>query len=127
MLEPMKKQKKRPKHKKETPIGIAWYSRQQWELLKHTADDCNSMDDTFERWQSNAQNASRILRQSGYPVEMVDIDVAELIAWCKEEHRPIDGEARADFVQEKIQNSRPGQKPRKNNPENPPYKKSENK
>jgi hypothetical protein len=85
------------------------------------------MDDTFERWQSNAQNASRILRQSGYPVQMVDIDIAELIAWCKEEHRPIDGEARADFVQEKIQNSHSGQKPRKNNPENPSYKKSENK
>lgn len=117
MLGGMKKPRKKPKHKKENAIGLAWYSRQQWEILKQVADDAESLDLTFSLWETNAENAARMLRQSGYAVEIVDIDVTELLQWCKSNKRPLDGEARSDFVEEKIQDSRfarrPGPKDRK--------------
>jgi hypothetical protein len=125
MLWAMKKRKKKPKHKKnESPIGLAWYSREQWELLKQAADDADGMDDTFSQWERNAQNAHRVLRQSGYAVEIVDVDVAELLGWCKSQRRPLDGEARSEFVLEKLQENRhPGRSrqkdPAKNSPKDP--------
>ncbi len=106
---------------------MAWYSRRQWELLKQVADDAETMDDTYSQWESNTQNAFRILRQSGYPVEIVDVDVAELINWAKSARRPIDGEARSEFVLEKTNQGRPKKKSLQNLPETPFGKKSENK
>ena len=117
----MKKRKKKPKHKKENVIGLAWYTREQWELLKQVADDAEIMDDTFSDWEQNAGNAARMLRQSGYPVGIVDIDVTELIQWCKSRNQPIDGEARTEFVIEKLREGRP----RRQSHEKSPKKQSE--
>ena len=104
MLNNMKKQhRKKPKHKKEQPIALAWYSREQWELLRQVAADWDSMEPTFERWESSAGNAYRMLRQSGYRVETVDVDVADLLQWCKTRNRPVDGEARSDYIEEKLE------------------------
>jgi len=111
MLCPMKKRRKKPKHKKEGAIGLAWYSRQQWEILKQVADDAESLDHTFSQWEAKAQNAARMLRQSGYAVEIVDVDVTELLQWCKSGNRPLDGEARSDFVEEKVQDTRSSGRP----------------
>ena len=111
MFGAMKKSRKKPKHKKENAIGLAWYSRQQWEILKQVADDAEGLAPTFARWEANAKNAARMLRQSGYAVEIVDIDVTELLQWCKSNNRPLDGEARSDFVEEKIQDSRFARRP----------------
>ena len=43
------------------------------------------------------------LIQSGRVVVKVEVDVEELIEWCRSQGRPIDGEARTDFVLEKLQ------------------------
>ncbi|MFP3999142.1 MAG: hypothetical protein ACLFUN_04800 [Desulfobacterales bacterium] len=98
-----KKNKKKTKHKKSHPIAFAWYTREQWELLCQVASDADSMDETFEQWEETAGNAYRMLLQSGYPVRTVNIDVAELLRWCKARNRPVDGEARTDFVMEKLE------------------------
>lgn len=100
----MKKQpKKKPKHKKEQPIALAWYTEEQWELLRQVAADWDSMDQSFARWEKSAGNAYRLLLESGYPVETVDVDVADLIRWCKSRNRPVDGESRSDYVAEKLE------------------------
>lgn len=104
MFKHMKKhQRKKPKHKKEQPIALAWYTEEQWELLRQVAADWDSMDQTFAQWKNSAGNAYRVLLESGYPVETVDVDVTDLIQWCKSRNRPIDGEARSDYIEEKVE------------------------
>ncbi|MFP4668071.1 MAG: hypothetical protein ACOCQI_01010 [Desulfosalsimonas sp.] len=95
------KSKKKSGYKKDAPITLAWYSREQWELLSQVASDADSMDETFENWQETAENAYRLLLQSGYPVRTVNVDVTELLRWCKSRNRPVDGEARSDFIEER--------------------------
>lgn len=99
----MKQGRKKSGHKKDAPITLAWYSREQWELLCQVASDADSMDETFEQWEETAGNAYRLLLQSGYPVQTINVDVAELIGWCKSHNRSVDGEARTDFIEEKAE------------------------
>lgn len=106
MLKTMKRQRKKTKHKKDRPIALAWYTREQWELLSQVAADSDSMEETYEQWENNAGNAYRILHRSGYLVRTIDIDVTELLRWCKSRNRPLDGEARSDYVEEKLEDLR---------------------
>lgn len=106
MLESMKQNRKKTKHKKDQPVALAWYSREQWELLRQVASDLDSIEHTYELWEDKAENAYRILQQSGYRVETVDVDVAELLRWCKSHGRHVDGEARSDYIEEKIEERR---------------------
>ncbi len=99
----MKPNRKKSKHKKDQPIALAWYSREQWEFLRQVASDAESMEETFEQWETTAGNAYRILLQSGYPVRTVNVDVAELLRWCNSCNRPVDGEARTDYIEEKLE------------------------
>ncbi len=82
---------------------MAWYTREQWELLLQVAADWNSLEPAHEEWLAHAEDAVRILTQSGYRVRTVDVDVAELLAWCKRQKRKVDGESRSDFVEEKVE------------------------
>ncbi|MFP4255990.1 MAG: hypothetical protein ACLFQ9_03935 [Desulfobacterales bacterium] len=106
MLESMKHNRKKTKHKKDHPVALAWYSREQWELLRQVAPDFDSMEQTYELWKDKTGNAYRILQQSGYRVETVDVDVTELLRWCKTHGRSVDGEARSDYIEEKIEDRR---------------------
>ncbi|MCF8094331.1 MAG: hypothetical protein K9J79_03125 [Desulfobacteraceae bacterium] len=102
----MKQHRKKTKHKKDHPIALAWYSREQWELLRQVAADADGMEETYEQWEDNAGNAYRILYRSGYVVETVDVDVPELLRWCKSRNRPLNSEARSDYIEEKLEDRR---------------------
>lgn len=99
----MKPQKKKSKKKYGESIPIAWYTSDQWELLRQAAKDGESLEATYEEWRDHADDAVRILTTSGYRVKIVDVDVPELIAWCKHQRRLLDSEARADFIVEKME------------------------
>lgn len=106
MVNPMKQQRKKPKHGKEAPIALARYTREQWMLLKQVATDAGTLPETFEKWRADTDNAYRILLQSGYVVQFVEVEVTELIKWCKSRSRPLDGEARSDYIAEKLEDFR---------------------
>jgi len=102
------KQKKKSKKKKHGEfIPLAWYTPENWELLRHSAADARSLETTWEEWREHADDTIRILTTSGYRVRTVDVNVSELITWCKRQNRPLDSEARADFVAEKLEKRPP--------------------
>jgi len=55
-------------------IGIAWYSKEQWEKLKGTAFDTEVIEDTFEEWQLKADEAIGNMRRQGINVIKVSFD-----------------------------------------------------
>ncbi len=79
-------------------IGIAWYTEEQWRLLKSVASDAESLDDTYESWRKNAESLVKEIERTGNDPVKVSIDVRKLVEWCREHNKPIDSESRSEYV-----------------------------
>lgn len=79
-------------------VGLAWFTREQWQRLAEVTDDRSALDDTFEQWERNALATLHRLRSQGHSVRKVMVDVETLVAWCRGRGRRIDSAARADYV-----------------------------
>ena len=84
-------------------LGIAWFRREQWDRLLEVSADRDDLEETFDEWVQWAQQHYDGLRRSGYNVTKIDVDVEELVRWCRQRGRPVDGEARSEFTVEKLQ------------------------
>ncbi len=87
-------------------IGIAWYRPEQWSRLLNIAADRESLEDTYEEWLADATRVAFDLAQRGFAVRPVEVDVVELARWCKQQGCPLNGEARARFVTEKLEHNK---------------------
>lgn len=83
--------------------GVAWYREEQWPLLLALSIDRDKLAKTYAEWQQDAERTMLRMRIEGLKIQKVDVDVAELQAWCIAKGRPINGAARAEFVVEKLQ------------------------
>lgn len=79
--------------------GIAWYYPEQWDMLLEVSIDRDSLEKTHESWLRLAEKAMFDFKRSGGSPRKVYVDVEKLSAWCKAQNRPVDGAARAEFVQ----------------------------
>jgi len=82
--------------------GGAWYKREQWALLKSTAPDADDLEETYDEWLEFAKHSFKVIWDTGIDLVKVDVDVDELIEWCRNEERPVDGAARTSFVIQKM-------------------------
>jgi len=83
----------------EVIAGIAWYYPEQWATLLDVSVDRNSLETTHGDWLRLAEKAIFDIKRSGISPRKVYVDVEKLVAWCKAQNRPVDGAARAEFVQ----------------------------
>lgn len=83
-------------------MGMAWYRAEQWRKLREVSSDVENLEEKHEDWRVSAQSRLIELRQSGLDVCMVDVDVDELVLWCKERNRLIDAKSRSEFVADKL-------------------------
>jgi hypothetical protein len=80
-------------------VGVGWYYPEQWSMLLDVSTDRDSLEKTHDEWLCLAEKAMCDLKKSGGSPRKVYIDVEKLVAWCKARNRPVDGAARAEFVQ----------------------------
>ena len=66
--------------------------------MKEEAADPDVLEETYEEWLGIAQKAVLDFGRQGVRVERVDVDLEELLAWCRANNRPLDGKARAEFT-----------------------------
>jgi hypothetical protein len=90
-------------------FGIGWYTPWEWARLRDAVSDPERLDDTYWAWRRGAKRVQRELREQGIDCERVSVRVAELAAWCREQNRPVDGQARADFVAHQVAAAARGQ------------------
>jgi hypothetical protein len=86
----------------DTVFGIAWYSQDQWELLRQVVTDPWNLENTYEEWLSHAEKALQDYTKPGTKTRRVRIDVEELVGWCKSKNLSVDGESRSRFTAEKV-------------------------
>ena len=81
-----------------TELGLAWYSREDWERLHEIADDRDKLDDTYEDWEHQALRVVRDLEAAGRRIRKVPINIESLVTWCAERKCRIDMAARSEYV-----------------------------
>src|SRR5579872_4151938 len=79
-------------------VGLAWYSREDWERLREIADDREKLDDAYEDWEHQALKVIRDLEAVGRRVRKVPINIDALIAWCAERKCRVDSATRSEYV-----------------------------
>ncbi len=86
----------------EAVVAVGWYKPSQWERLEEIAPDVKELWESYEQW--HAAMTRRISRRPGQPRRYVkvEIDVEELLEWCRRQGRPVDAAARAEFAAEKL-------------------------
>jgi hypothetical protein len=97
------KKRRKIKEKARIAAGVAWYRRDQWPRLLEVAADADELEETYEGWLQMADERFNTFKVPGVLLKKIDVDVEELIAWCAERGRPVDGSARSEFVAEKVQ------------------------
>jgi hypothetical protein len=87
------------KRKSKKPIlGVGWYKKEQWPLLREKSEDVEELENTYYEWVANANDTINKLSNSQYHFEKIEIDVEELIEWCIKEKCALNGESRARFI-----------------------------
>jgi hypothetical protein len=68
--------------------------------MRALSADADSMAKTYDEWLAGVTKTMADLRQRGLVARRVDVEVGELAAWCQQQGRPLDGEARAAYAAE---------------------------
>jgi hypothetical protein len=83
---------------KEMMVGIGFYRREQWPLLRETALDSHLLEETYDGWIEAVDAAVTKIRDRGLEPKLLNVDVIELLAYCKGHGIPNNAEARAKFI-----------------------------
>ncbi len=78
-------------------VGLAWWQADQWKRLKEISEDRENLEDTYEEWRKNASGVIRELEAQGQIIKKVSINLEELILWCNENSKPLNGASRAEY------------------------------
>lgn len=82
--------------KESIEIAFSWFDEEQWNLLKALHPE--GLDDTYEIWRKNANNAFTELESNGHTVRKIAINVFKLKSWCNENGKKPNGKARAEYA-----------------------------
>jgi hypothetical protein len=83
--------------------GIIWWKPEQWEKAKKISDDSHAFDDTYKDWKVTAEKMLISFHNIGIKVYKIEIDLDELVQWCKDQKVPLDSGARSRFATMKVE------------------------
>jgi hypothetical protein len=89
----------------EINAGIAWYKRDQWQLLLDIAEDKDKLPLTWEKWREITLNLIKGYKERGLDVKKVKIDIEDLIKYCKKNNLPNTAQTRSHYIAEIISES----------------------
>ncbi len=82
-------------------LKIAYYKKEDWSRLLQIIDDKESMHDSWNEWHLAYRKAKNELIAKGYQVVDVEINLDELVSYCKAKGAKNTGKTRSQFVQER--------------------------
>ncbi len=84
-------------------IGIAWFRPDQWERLREVSADSVELEADHNDWLGHAEKTLFELHTQGMNVVRVDVDVEDLLHWCRTKQRPVNAESRSKYAAELLQ------------------------
>jgi len=91
-----------------TVMGYAWYRAEQWDRLREVAVDRDKLAETHAEWVASAEESLREMRKRGIHADKVEVDVEELLTWCKARDLKVDSGARAQYAAKMLHQRLPG-------------------
>jgi len=88
------------KKKNRTVFGIGYYQREQWPMLLGSADDRHALENTSDEWMSSFEKGLKNMRAAGIEPLRIDVDVNDLLDWCKAKGLKNTSEFRAELIAE---------------------------
>lgn len=79
-------------------LGVAWYSPDNWKLVKEASVDQDRFEASYAEWVEMAERALKDFTAAGLDAEKSYIHANELLAWCIAHNKTNDASARAEFV-----------------------------
>jgi hypothetical protein len=79
-------------------VGIGFYRREQWSLLLASAVDSHILEKTYDDWLDVVDASIDKIKAHGVEPKLVDVDIEELILFCRKEGLQNDAGARSKFV-----------------------------
>ena len=77
-------------------FAFCWFDKEQWQLLAEI--DQGGVDDTYEEWRNNANDAISKIEKNGQKAIKVSIKVSELQRWCQEKGVKPNSKSRSEYV-----------------------------
>ncbi len=68
--------------------------------------DKDRLEDSYEEWLASATGVVEELKRLGVDIELIEVDIDELVRWCRAKGKSIDGSARSGYVAEKLRQKR---------------------
>ncbi len=98
------KSRRRSSHHIKAPMvtGVAWYKAEQYDRVRALSTDKDSMHETYAEWRAGVEDF--ILKSSGMGLVLkkVEIDLDDMLAWCRLHGKDFNGKARSEYVAEKL-------------------------
>ncbi len=83
---------------KDMAIGIGFYRRDQWQLLRETAVDAHLLEESYDDWIEVLDSAVTKISARGLEPRLIEVDLNDLLAYCEHHGLPNNAEARARFI-----------------------------
>ena len=82
-------------------VNLAFYRKKDWGKFLRMIDDRESMFDTWKEWNKSYLRTKKELTSNGLKVNEVEVDLAELDKYCRENGLKNNGRTRSQFVSNK--------------------------
>ena len=92
---------KSEKDRQQNIIPFAWYKPTQWARLLEVSEDAGELERTYLEWIDGATKRINDMARAGLRVQRVDVDVDEIVEWCRRRAVPVNGSSRALYLAEK--------------------------
>ena len=89
-------------------MGVATYTREQWDKLIEVADDRSDLESSWEEWKISNEEAIANIRQQGFAPIEIPVDVGALQEFCRQRGLRNDSGARAEYAAYQLHRRRGG-------------------
>src|SRR5437879_13796479 len=93
---------------KNAVLGLAWYRADQWGRLRAISEDRDQLESHYEEWLRTASERLEDLLRRGQRVQKVDVNVEDLLIWCRTKKLPVNSSSRALYAAERLRDSEVG-------------------
>ncbi len=82
--------------------GVAWYKPEQYTRVRELSTDKDAMFESYEEWRVNAEDVCLKLLGEGVVIKKVEVDLDDMLAWCRLHGKDFNGAARSEYVSHKL-------------------------
>jgi hypothetical protein len=79
-------------------VNLAFYRKKDWSRFLESIDDRESMHETWEEWHDAYYKAKKSLISQGFIVHDCNVNIDDLVDYCRKRGIKNDGKARSQFV-----------------------------